>query len=133
MKTSAALLAILLTAGAAAAQDSSTDERPDYSKEAVQRLVMSIDVETRSSVSYYPDSVRFNALGTSWNFHYLPGLMLPLSGTRMGVTQEMPDPFSLTHTVIAMSPRAMRRGREFSRELKKINKRLNATVKVETK
>ena len=128
MKTSATLLAILLlAAGTASAQ-----ERPDYSKEALQKFVMSIDVGEEPPVRYYPDSVHFTALGTTWNFNYIPGLVLPLSGTRMGVTQEWPDPFSLTRTVIATSPRAARRGREFSRELKRINKRLNATVKVTT-
>jgi hypothetical protein len=129
MKTSATLLAILLTTGAAAAQ-----QRPDYSKDAIQRLVMDIYVD-EPSVRYYPDSVRFNALGTSWNFHYLPGAVMRLSGTELGVgvTQQMPNPFLLTNTVLATSPRAARRGRELSRELKKINKRLNATIKVETK
>ena len=128
MKTSAALLAILLTTAAAA------QERPDYSREAIQKVAMSIDVD-EPSVRYYPDSIRFNALGTSWNFNYIPGMAMRLSGTELGVavTQLLPDPFQLTHTVIATSPRAARRGsREISRELKKINKRLNATVKVTT-
>lgn len=128
MKTSAALFVTLALAGAAAAQEPS---RPDYSKEAVQRLVMSIDPD-EAPVRYYPDSVTFTALGTTWNFNYLPALFMPLSGTQLGVTQQWPDPFSLTRTVIATSPRAARRGRELNRELRRINKRLNATVRVTT-
>ena len=132
MKTSATLLALFLTT-AALAQEA---PQPDYSKEAMQEFVMSIDIEADTSVRYYPDSVHFNFLGTTWNFNYLPGPKMRLSGTELGtgVTQQQPNPFLLTTTVIATSPRAMRRGanREISQELKKINKRLKATVKVKT-
>ena len=132
MKTSATLLAILLSA-AALAQDA---PKPDYSKEALQEFVMSIDIEAEPAVRYYPDSIHFNFLGTTWNFNYLPGPRMRLSGTEIGtgVTQQQPNPFALTNTVIATTPRAMRRGasREVSQELKRINKRLTATVKVTT-
>ena len=131
MKTSAALIALLLTAGALA-QEAPADppRRPDYSKEAIQKLLFEAGEQSR--IRFRPGAVDFYALGMSWQFNYIPGLMMPLSGTRMGVTQEWPDPFALTRTVIATSPRAARRGREFNRELRAINKRLKATVKVKT-
>lgn len=125
MKPSAAILAILLTAGTAAAQE---PVRPDYSKEAVQKVVMEIDIEAEPPARDFDPSVAFRALGTTWNFDYMPGLRQRLSGTEVGtgVTQMQPDPFALTNTVLATGPRAMRRARrEIQRELNKINKRLN--------
>src|SRR5687767_11542422 len=129
MKASAAFLILFLAASASAQQA----PKPDYSKEAIQEFVMSIDVEEESPVTYFPDSIRFNALGTSWNFHPFPRLMMPLAGTQMGVTQQWPDAFSLTGTQIAMTPRTWYTKRELKRELDKINKRLKATVDVKTK
>ena len=129
MKASATFLILVLAAGASAQQATT---KPDYSKEAVQEFVMSIDVEEESSVTYYPDSVRFNALGTSWSFKPFPNLMMPLSGTQMGVTQQWPDPFSLSRTSIATTPRSWYTNRELQKELDRINKRLKATVRVTT-
>jgi hypothetical protein len=130
MKTSAALIAFLLTAGAFAQEAPNPPPRPDYSKEAIQKILL--EAESRSRVRFRVGAVEFRALGMSWQFDYIPGLFMPLSGTRPGVTQEWPDPFSLTHTLIATSPRAARRGREFNRELRKINERLKASVKVKS-
>jgi hypothetical protein len=70
------------------------------------------------------------ALGTSWQFDYLPQAFLPLSGTDTGVNQAWPDPFSLTGTAIATSPRAWRTRRELSRELERINATERAKVRV---
>ena len=128
MKASATFLILFLAAGASAQEA----VKPDYSKEAVQEFVMSIDVEEESSVTYYPDSVRFNALGTSWSFRPFPQVMMPLSGTQMGVTQQWPDPFSLSRTSIATTPRNWYTKRELQKELDRINKRLKATVRVTT-
>lgn len=128
MKASATFLVLFLTADAFAQET----PKPDYSKEAVQEFVMSIDVEEESSVTYFPDAIRFNALGTTWKFTPYPNLVMPLSGTAMGVTQQFPDPFSLTNTPIATTPRNWYTRRELKQELDKINKRLKATVKVTT-
>ena len=128
MKASATFLALFLAASTSAQQL----PKPDYSKEAVQEFVMSIDVEEESSVTYFPDSVRFNALGTSWSFKPYPNLVMPLSGTQMGVTQQFPDPFALTRTQIATTPRTWYTRRELKQELDRINRRLKARVKVTT-
>ena len=129
MKASATFL-ILLLAASASAQEA---PKPDYSREAIQEFVMSIEVEEESPVTYFPDSVRFNALGTSWNFHPFPTLMMPLAGTQMGVTQQWPDAFSLTGTQIATTPRNWYTRRELKKELDRINKRLKAKVDVKTR
>jgi hypothetical protein len=132
MKASATiLLATLLFAGAAEAQQRS---RTDYSREAVQRFVMSTQVEEDEiRHEYDPLDVNFAAFGTTFRFGYLPQLMMPLAGSMVGTTQTWPDAFSLTRTQIATGPRAWRTQRAFRRELRDINKRLDATVKVETK
>lgn len=130
MKASATIFAILLIAGTAAAQETS---RPDYSREAVQRFAMSIDLDETEEPFNTP-SVTLPGLGTTWNLN-LPGPSMRLSGTELGVgvTQQFPNPFALTNTVIATSPRAMARyRREVSRELRRINQRLNAGVDVRT-
>jgi hypothetical protein len=129
MKATATFLTLFLALGASA----QAKLKPDYSKEAIQEFVMSIDVEEEeSSVTYFPDAIRFNALGTSWRFTPYPRLMMPLAGTQMGVTQQWPDAFSLTGTQIATTQRSWYTRRELKKELDSINKRLKATVKVKT-
>lgn len=126
MKASATIFALLLLAGVASAQES---PRPDFSREAVQRFVMDLDLEDEQEPFDRP-SVTLRGLGTTWNLN-LPGIVMPLAGTRLGVTQEWPNAFALTNTAIATSPRAMARyRRDVSRELRRINKRLNASIDV---
>ena len=131
MKASATiLLSTLLIAGAAEAQRA----RTDYSREAVQRFVMSTQVEEDEiRHDYDPLVVNFAALGTTFRLGYIPQLMMPMAGSMVGTTQTWPDAFSLTRTPIATGPRAWRTQRAFRRELREINKRLDATVKVETR
>ena len=130
MKASTAFLLATLIAGAAEAQRT----RADYSREAVQRFVMSTQVEEDEiRHEYDPLVVNFAALGTTFRLGYIPQLMMPRAGSQVGTTQSWPDAFSLTGTAIATGPRAWRTQRAFRRELREINKRLNATVKVETR
>ena len=122
------LLATLLVAGAAEAQRT----RTDYSREAVQRFVMSTQVEEDEiRHEYDPLVVNFDAFGTTFRLGYIPQLMMPMAGSMVGTTQTWPDAFSLTRTSIATGPRAWRTQRAFRRELREINRRLDATVKVE--
>lgn len=128
--SSAILLSTLLIAGAAEAQRA----RTDYSREAVQRFVMSTQVEEDEiRHDYDPLVVNFAALGTTFRLGYIPQLMMPMAGSMVGTTQTWPDAFSLTRTPIATGPRAWRTQRAFRRELREINKRLDATIKVETR
>jgi hypothetical protein len=127
MRASATILAILLVTGSAAAQNNAATR--DYSKDTLLRLfVNAAKQESENPIRYRNGAVEFRALGTSWRFNYLP--MMPMSGTMGGVTQEMPDPFALTNTVIATSPRSWRTRRDTNNELKRIEKLERAKVRV---
>lgn len=127
MKANAAILALLLVAGTATAQEQTP---PDYSRSTLMRLFVEDTVDDGERIVYRPGRVNFVALGTSWQFDYLPQAFLPLSGTDTGVSQVWPDPFSLTNTQIATSPRAWRTQRQLSRELERINATDRARVRV---
>lgn len=128
MRASATILALLLVAGAAAAQE---QRKPDYSRPTLMRIfVVQAPTEEGERVRYRMGVVDFNALGTSWRFNYLPALLMPLSGTETGVTQTWPDPFALTGTQIATSPRAWRTRRAMSQELERIEATERAKVRV---
>jgi hypothetical protein len=105
----AVILAIAVSVGSIEAQDGSATPPADYSPPTLIRLLAEPPSEERG-VRYENGVVHFPALGTSWQFHYLPGLFLPLSGSGGGISRELPDPFALTQTAIAMSPRAWARG-----------------------
>jgi hypothetical protein len=130
MRASATILALLLLAGTAAAQE---DDRPvPYSRDQLLKLFASAaKQEAENPVRYDRGSVRFTALGTTWRFNYLP--MMAMSGGRFGstaVTQEWPDPFALTNTQIAMPQRTWRTRREVNAELKRIDKSERAKIRV---
>ena len=125
MRASATILALLLLTVSAAAQDT----RPDYSKDTLLRLfVEAAKQESENPIRYRRGAVEFRALGTSWRFNYLP--MMAMHGTLNGVSMELPDPFMLTGTAIATSPRSWRTRREVNAELKRIEKLERAKIKV---
>jgi hypothetical protein len=129
MKTSAAVLALLLVTSAAFAQDA---PRPDYTRPSLLRLFVEAGEGDSLAVRYRDGAVSFRALGTSWQINY-PQLLAPLSGTAFGstaVTQTYPDPFALTGTPIATSKRAWRTRREINAELRRIDQTERAKVRV---
>ena len=124
MRASATILALLLLTASAAAQDTR-----DYSKDTLLRLFAdAAEQEGENPIRYRRGAVEFRALGTSWRFNYLP--MMPMSGTLGGITQELPDPFALTGTVLATPKRAWRTRREINAELRRIEAMERARVKV---
>jgi hypothetical protein len=129
VKTSATLIlfAALLALPAAAQEN---QPRPDYSRETLQKFVMSIPVEPerRPRVIFHVGAIEFTALGMPWRV----GLMLPMSGTGFTTSREWPDPFSLTGTQIATSPRAWRTRRAVSAEMRRIEKLERAKIRVKT-
>jgi hypothetical protein len=147
MRASATMLAILLITTAMAAQEAAPPEteasappatsesstRPDYSRHSLLRLVRTQEEERKGdrSVRFHVGAVEFNAIGTRWRFNYLP-IMAPLSGTRVGITNEWPDPFSLSGTPIATPKRAWRTQRQINAELRRIteSEKKRAKVKV---
>lgn len=128
MKASATFFCMLFMAAVALGQET---EKPDFSRDAVQKLLLTVDVEAEVEppVRFHVGAVEFRTLGTNWRFNYLP-IMMPLSGTRFGVTQEWPDPFALTGTAIATPRRAWRTQRAFNAELRRINRKVKADLKV---
>ena len=134
MRASTAFLIALLFAVPAAAQDE--DERPKYSKDTLMRLFANAaqEYEDERGVRYRLGTVEFRALGTDWRFNYLP-IMVPMSGSGPGfngeITNTFPDPFMLTNTGIATSPRAWRTTRQRNAELRRIERTERARIKVE--
>lgn len=134
MRASATILALLLFAGSALAQESAdADVRvTPYSRDQLLKLfATAAKQEGENPVKYDRGSVRFTALGTTWRFNYLP--MMAMSGGRFGmtgVTQEWPDPFALTNTPIATPQRSWRTRREVNAELRRIEKSERAKIRV---
>jgi hypothetical protein len=127
MRASATILALLLVTAPVFAQEDAATR--NYSKDTLLRLfVEAAKQESENPIRYRRGAIEFRALGTSWHFNYLP--MMPLSGTMGGVTQEWPDAFALTNTVIATSPRSWRTRRDVNAELKRIEKSERAKIKV---
>ena len=126
MRTSATILALLLVAGTAMAQD---EPRPDYSRDHLLRLFVAASPE-EAQRSYRDVGVTVNAFGTSFRVHALPQLLMPLSGSALRTTQEWPDPFALTGTQIATSQSAWRTRRTINRELRRIELTQRARLRV---
>lgn len=132
MKTTIAIFA-LFAATTLAAQETAT--KPDYSKPGLQRFVLSIPEAPPPrdrNVRFHVGAIEFGAIGTRWRFNYLP-IMAPLSGTRMAVTREWPDPFSLTGTAVATPKRAWRTQRQVNSELRRIERSERAKIRVDVK
>jgi hypothetical protein len=131
MKKASATIVFLLLTTAAFGQENGT---PDYSREAIQKLMLEVDVREPEEppVRFHVGAIEFRALGTKFRFNYLP-IMMPLPGTRLGVTQEWPDPFALTGTAIATPRRAWRTQRAVNAELRRIDRKVKASVVVKTR
>ena len=132
MKTMTFAILLLLGATAVGAEEAQpAPTKPDYSKESLQRFVLSIPEPPKRerNVRFHIGAIEFGAVGTRWRFNYLP-IMMPLSGTRLGVTREWPDPFALTGTVIATPRRAWRTQRKVDAELRRIEKSERAKIRV---
>ena len=100
MRTLVAAAAVVLLTHALAADE------PDYSREGLRRTfsahVIELGPKPKPRVQFKFGSIEFRALGMDWRILYLP--LPPLSGTRLGVTQEPPDPFALTGVTIGGTP-----------------------------
>ncbi|HVE72916.1 MAG TPA: hypothetical protein VNI54_16230 [Thermoanaerobaculia bacterium] len=136
MKTK--IIIALLVAASLSAQEQTGDSdtqsstaTPDYSRPSLQRFVLSIPEPPKRdrNVRFHVGAVEFGAIGTRWRFNYLP-IMAPLSGTRLAVTREWPDPFSLTGTAIATPKRAWRTQRNVNAEMRRIEQSERAKIRV---
>ena len=135
MRASAVLMTVLLLSTPALAQE---ENAADYSRDTLLRLFADAgdEYEDDSDVRNRLGTVEFRALGTSWRFNYLP-MMVPFSGTGPGfngeITNTLPDPFMLTNTQIATSPRAWRTRREVNAEMRRIERTERARIQVKVK
>ena len=129
MKTISAIL-LLLAALPALGQEEAV--RPDYSRDSLQRFVMTIPEapEPHRNMRFTLAGVEFRALGTEW---HIGSLMLPFSGTRPTTNRTMPDPFELTGVSLATPFRAWRTQRTMESELRRIEKSERARIRVKTK
>lgn len=133
MKASTTVLFVLLLASPMLAQET-TSSAPDYSKDTLLRLFA--EGEERAAgernVTWSFGQVEFKAMGMRWKIGYLP-FLVPLPGSYMDTTGwDLPDPFLLTRTEIATTPRTFRDRRAMSAEMKRIDRLTRrATVKVE--
>ena len=137
MKTSFAILVLFAALPVIGQEEQPPAAQPDYSRQNLQRFVANIPEppDRDRDVYFHVGAIEFRALGTRWRFNYLP-FMMPLSGTQMGITQTPPDPFALTQTSIATSPRAWSTRRAVNAEMRRIDrteKEKRAKVKVNTK
>jgi hypothetical protein len=121
---------LLLTATAAFAAD---PETPDYSQQHLRELFAQTEAPPppQTNVRWGVGGVEFRAFGMNWRVLYLPFLP-PLSGSVRGSNPSTmwPDPFALTHTELATTPRTWRDNREISRERKRIEKSMQERAKV---
>lgn len=121
------VLSALVLAVPAGAQEQEEENQPDYSRETLQRFVAEIPEEPKRdrNFRFYWGAIEFGAFGQ--NFRFSP--VMPFSGSIMRTTQEWPDPFSLTGTAIATSPRVWRTQRRLNSELRRIERSERAKIK----
>ncbi len=132
MKTLGVIALLLTTANAALAQDEPQTKQPDYSRETLIRIFSNEPerekVEAR--VRYSFGAIDFRAFGMRWRVGYLPFFM-PFPGSMPWVNgQRWPDPFLLTGTEFATTPRTFRQQRNMNAELKRIEKKVREAQKV---
>jgi hypothetical protein len=76
-------------------------------------------------------SVELKAFGMSWRILYLP-IAMPFSGSVRGSNPSTmwPDPFALTRTEYATTPKTWRDKRELDRERRRIEKSMKERAKL---
>ncbi|HXG59233.1 MAG TPA: hypothetical protein VNL91_09440 [Thermoanaerobaculia bacterium] len=125
---------LLLLGGSALAQE---EQAPDYSRETLfQMFVVEANrTPVREQVEVEFGSIDFTDINTRYRFFWLPFLTpIPYSYRRTNV--EIPNPFVLTGTSFPQTAQTWRRGREMSRELRRIErmeKEKRARVRVDSR
>jgi hypothetical protein len=138
VKTASLIAALFFVPGIVTAQEA-VPAQPDFSREKLIEIFAGIPTppEQEKNIHFHLGSVEFKALGTRWRIAYIP-FMMPFSGSVnygrvMG--SDFPDPFALTGTEIAYTPRTWRDQRAMSSELRRIERserqraKVSATVK----
>lgn len=135
MRTAIFIVVVSLAASTAAAQQQFNDSQPDYSRETLLRLFAENPEREDANARFRHrfGAIEFQTRGVRWRVGYLP-FFLPLHGSMPWVNgHRWPDPFILTNTEIAHTPRTWRDQRAMSAELRRIERRLrdSATIRVQ--
>ncbi|HKO58851.1 MAG TPA: hypothetical protein VJ276_23490 [Thermoanaerobaculia bacterium] len=125
------MLLALGIAGAAAAQEQQNAPPPDFSRDRL-REILTVDggpPEPAGRIEFLPGAIVFRALGMRWRFN---AFAAPLPGSVRTTTGYDVDPFALTGTEIAQTPRTWVSRRAVNAELKRIDRteRERAKIKV---
>ena len=135
MKQSTLTLALILVAAGAFAQETAPGvaPKPDFSRPSLIRIFNVDDTPPPRPrrVTIDATGVHFTALGMRWRVPFSP--MMPLSGSRMTTSIDMPNPFALTNTEIAQTPRTFVDRRAMSAELRRIERLDRERAKVVVK
>ena len=133
MKTLVAILLFLAAMPALAQQEpEQTQPPPDYSREKLIEIFANDPQRDKAEprIKHSIGMLEFRALGMRWRVGYLPFFM-PLPGSQPWINgQRWPDPFLLTGTEYASSPRTWRQTRDMNAELKRIEKKVREKQKV---
>jgi hypothetical protein len=126
----AALLLALGLAGVAAAQEEQAPP-PDFSRDRLREIltVEGRPPEPAGRIEFLPGAIVFRALGMRWRFN---AFAMPFPGSVRTTTGFNVDPFALTGTEIAQTPRTWVSRRAVNAELKRIDRteRERAKIKV---
>ena len=125
----AALILTLGLAGLAGAQEQQA-QPPDFSRDRL-RQILTVDTapEQPARVEFLPGAIVFRALGMRWRFN---AFAAPFAGSVRTTTGFNVDPFALTGTEVAQTPRTWVSRRAVNAELKRIDRteRERAKIKV---
>ena len=136
MRRATLIIFVCLTAATAAAQQQQfREDPPDYSRDTLLHLFAESPdrEEADPRFEHRFGMIEFRAAGMRWRVGYLP-FFIPLHGSiPWDHHQRWPDPFILTGTEIASPPRTWRDQRAMSAELRRLEKRLRESQKVEVK
>lgn len=129
------LIFALLAAATAHAQTQFREDQPDFSRDTLLRLFAENPEreDADSGLEHRFGAISFRTGTIRWRVGYLPFFM-PLHGSiPWDHDQRWPDPFVLTGTEIATTPRSFRSRRAMSSELRRIDRKLrdSAVVRVE--
>lgn len=123
----AALILTLGLAGLAGAQEKQSPP-PDFSRDRL-RQILTVDEapERPGRVEFLPGAIVFRALGMRWRFN---AFAMPLAGSVRTTTGFNVDPFALTGTEIAQTPRTWVSRRAVNAELKRIDRTERERAKI---
>ena len=125
MRTVSIALAVFLAAGAAFGQSGDSQQPPpvDYSRDKLREIFSKTEQAPNrpGNIEFTPGAILFKALGMRWRINFLP-FLAPLPGSFRTTTGYNVDPFALTGTELAQTPRTFAARRAVNAELKRIER-----------